>query len=75
MFSHPCPHCKSVHKRSIAVAGKAVRCPFCREMIRLPPLATIVAETLDGLGIPKKYQAPPALVAREFTGHGGFVRG
>jgi len=61
MFSHRCPHCKSVHKRSIEVAGKMVCCPCCRRMIRLPPLATILAETLDGLGIPRKYRAPRPL--------------
>jgi hypothetical protein len=61
MFSHRCPYCKSVHKRSIDVAGKVVPCPSCRKMLRLPPLATIVSETLDGLGIPRKYRGTALL--------------
>jgi hypothetical protein len=40
-------------------------------MIRLPLLATIVSETLDGLGIPRKYQAP-VIGAPQFAG--GFAR-
>jgi hypothetical protein len=71
MFSHPCPHCNCVHRLSIDVAGKVVRCPGCQQMIRLPLLATIVSETLDGLGIPRKYQAP-VIGAPQFAG--GFAR-
>jgi hypothetical protein len=60
MFAHRCPHCKSVHKRSIEVAGKTVRCPCCRRLLALPNVATIVGETLDLLGIPRKYRRPSA---------------
>jgi len=44
-----------------------VRCPCCRQLIRLPALATIVAETLDGLGIPRRYCITPALAKHAFS--------